>query len=185
MKGLALFLIIMLSYVSCCCISSNNAPILLGKIPVERLLEELEGYKARAILYDPDPEAIKYLHSYGKPLTIEVFFGSWCPDCREHLPHFVKIIQEAANPNISTIFIGVSRDKSEPVHLLQGKRVEFVPTFIVYREDKEIGRIVEHPRISIEHDIVVILKERKPLPLKAQQFLFWDEGLSHSCEPVE
>ena len=167
MKRSAFFLITVLFYVGCCCIMSNNEQVLLGKISMEQLLQRLEGYKARTVLYEPNPEAIRYLHSYNKPLTIEVFFGSWCPDCREHLPPFIKVIQEANNPNISTIFIGVSRDKKEPAHLLQGKGVEFVPTFIIYHQEEEIGRMVEHPRISIEHDLVAILKERKPLPLKA------------------
>ena len=167
-RGLALFLLVtILSYAGCCCISPSNEPVLLGKLSAEQLLERLEGYKARVILYEPDPEAIRHLQSYNKPLTIEVFFGSWCPDCREHLPPFIKVIQEAANPNISTIFIGVSRDKKEPARLLQAKGVKFVPTFIIYRNGDEIGRIIEHPRISIEHDLIAILKERKPLPLKA------------------
>ena len=166
MKALAILLVTILSYAGCCCISPSNEQVLLGKFSAEQLLERLEEYKARVILYEPDPEATRHLQSYNKPLTIEVFFGSWCPDCREHLPPFIKVIQEAANPNISTIFIGVSRDKKEPARLLQGKGVEFVPTFIVYRDGDEIGRIVEHPLISIEHDLIAILKERKPLPLK-------------------
>lgn len=165
MKRSILFLTTVIFYVGCCCIMSNNEQVLLGKIPMEQLLERLEGYKARAVLYEPDPEAIKYIHSYNKPLTIEVFFGSWCPDCREHLPPFIKVIQKADNSNISIIFIGVSRDKKEPASLLEGKGIEFVPTFIIYRQEKEIGRIVEHPRISIEHDLVAILKERTPIPL--------------------
>lgn len=185
MKGLAFFLITALFYVGCCCISSNNGPVIVGKISMEKLLEELEGYKARVILYDPDPEAIEYLHSYDKTLTIEVFFGSWCPDCREHLPHFIKIIQEAANSNISTIFIGVNRDKSEPAHLIQEKGIKFVPTFIVYRNGEEIGRIVEHPRISIEHDLVAIVKERKPLLLKTPQFPLFMKASNLSCEPAQ
>ena len=185
MKRSTLFLTTVLFYVGCCCIMPNNAPVLLGQIPMEQLLEKLEGYKARVILYDPDPEAIRYLHSYNNPLTIEVFFGSWCPDCREHLPPFMKVIQEAANPNISTIFIGVSSDKKEPAYLLQGKGVQFVPTFIIYRDREEIGRIVEHPRISIEHDLVAIVKERKPLPLKAIPFPSYDKGSNPPCEPVE
>ncbi len=160
MKALAVLLVTMLCYAGCCCISPSNEQVLLGKVSMEQLLERLEGYKARAILYEPDPEAIRQLHSYNKPLTIEIFFGSWCPDCREHLPPFIKVIQEAANPNISTIFIGVSRDKQEPAYLIQEKRVKFVPTFILYHDGDEIGRIVEHPRISIEHDLVAILKER-------------------------
>lgn len=180
MKRSAFFLITVLFYVGCCCIMSNNDQVLLGRTSMEQLLERLEEYKARTTLYEPDPNTIRYLHSYNKPLTIEVFFGSWCPDCREHLPSFIKVIQEAANPNISTIFIGISRDKKEPASLLQGKGVEFVPTFIIYRQGEEIGRIVEHPRISIELDLVVILKERMPFPLKAPQLLFYDRGSNPS-----
>ena len=46
------------------------------------------------------------------------------------------------------------RPKQDELH---GYEIEYVPTFIFYREDKEIGRIIETPILSLEEDMLAIL----------------------------
>jgi hypothetical protein len=46
------------------------------------------------------------------------------------------------------------------VELTQARRIERVPTFIVYGDGREIGRIVETPEGSLEEHLVKILKSR-------------------------
>jgi len=40
-------------------------------------------------------------------------------------------------------------------------KVELVPTIILYKEDLEVGRIVESPRMSLEEDMVDIIFSAK------------------------
>ena len=51
----------------------------------------------------------------------------------------------------------VNRSKSTPDNLQEGFNIERVPTFIFYKEGKEIGRFVEFPQESVEADMLKIV----------------------------
>ena len=53
--------------------------------------------------------------------------------------------------------IGVDREKQSSVDLSQ-LNIEYVPTFIVFYKGKELGRIIENPRISLEADLLQLLQ---------------------------
>ena len=55
--------------------------------------------------------------------------------------------------------IAVDRTKEEPKAEVEGYEIEYVPTLIFYREQKEIGRIIETPELSLEEDILAILNQ--------------------------
>ena len=42
---------------------------------------------------------------------------------------------------------------------ISGLKIEKIPTFIFFKDDKEIGRIVESPEVNIETDLLKILKQ--------------------------
>ena len=63
----------------------------------------------------------------------------------------------ADNKAIQIVYINLDRQKKEPADLLQGLDVHSVPTFIIYSAGKELGRIVETPKVSIEQDIADLL----------------------------
>ena len=44
-------------------------------------------------------------------------------------------------------------------YFVEDLQVERVPTFIVYRGDREIGRIVENPKVTMLDDLIQILLE--------------------------
>jgi hypothetical protein len=84
-------------------------------------------------------------------IRINVFLGTWCSDSKVHLPYFL---------HLATIFkwnyelIGVNREKECPFEKKECKSwdIAYVPTFVVYRNDIEIGRIVENPQHSLAED---------------------------------
>ena len=53
--------------------------------------------------------------------------------------------------------IAVDRDKKTPENFEQGLELIQVPTFIFYKENRELGRIVEFPINSLESDMLAIL----------------------------
>ena len=57
--------------------------------------------------------------------------------------------------------IGITRGKKTPDNLQEGYTIEHTPTFIFYKDGKEIGRYVEHARETIEKDILKILSRKK------------------------
>jgi hypothetical protein len=54
-------------------------------------------------------------------------------------------------------FVAVDRSKSKPAAAIAGHHLEKVATFIYYRGDRELGRIVEKPTGLLEDDLLAIV----------------------------
>lgn len=114
----------------------------------------LDGYDN----YKPDSLAINKLTEIPfDDLTIKVVMGTWCPDSRREVPRFLHVIDLWKFPMEKVTFIGVDNSKLSPVGEYEQLDIQRVPTFIFYRKNIEIGRIIENPLTSLEQDIVNIL----------------------------
>jgi hypothetical protein len=136
---------------------SHGETELLGDLTQEGILKTLPEWEETAAAYQPKPEAIQALKAVNQKAHIEVVLGTWCPDSKEHVSAFFKIIGLVDNPLLSTSYVGIPRDKEARKPYIQGKNIDRVPTFIVYTNDQEKGRIIEHPLDSIEEDLLDIL----------------------------
>jgi thiol-disulfide isomerase/thioredoxin len=90
-------------------------------------------------------------------LSIKVVFGTWCPDSRREVPRFMRILDSWRFPVDKVTFIGVDNAKHSPVRGYDSLNIERVPTFIIYKNNNEAGRIIENPVTSLEQDILNIL----------------------------
>jgi hypothetical protein len=54
-------------------------------------------------------------------------------------------------------FIGVDNVKNSPIGGYEAMDIQRVPTFIIYKNNIETGRIIENPVTSLEQDMVNIL----------------------------
>ncbi len=104
--------------------------------------------------YTPKEDAIKKIASVKEKVKVLVVFGYWCPDSQRNVPRFFTIMWKAENPNISYELVPISRGKNPLREKLKIKRI---PTFIIYKDGKEIGRIVENPKKTLEEDLAEIL----------------------------
>lgn len=107
--------------------------------------------------YTLNEEVIESLKFLNQEITIKAFMGTWCEDSQDQTPVFYKILDEAKFNYENLEFIAVDRDKSTPNNLQEGFDIERVPTFIFYKNGKEIGRIVEYPRETVEVDMLKII----------------------------
>ena len=84
-------------------------------------------------------------------IRINVFLGTWCSDSKLHVPQFLHL---ANMFGWKYELIGVNREKECPFEKKECKTwdIAYVPTFVVYRNDIEIGRIVENPQRSLAED---------------------------------
>ncbi len=73
-------------------------------------------------------------------IHIEVYFASWCWMSRKYLPEFIKVAQMY---QLKFTVFELDENKQSEEGFEVGKNIEFVPTFVVYRNNLEIGRIVE------------------------------------------
>lgn len=90
-------------------------------------------------------------------LHIVVVFGSWCSDSKEHLPHFFNIIDKLNLYDDMIDIIAVDRKKQAAEIDLTMYNIEKVPTFIFYKNGKEIGRIIETPQTTLENEMKLII----------------------------
>ena len=107
-----------------------------------------------------DKTTIQSLKEKLDGVTIKGFMGTWCGDSKRETPHFYKIL-EAADFNFKNlVLVTVNRSKKTPNNLQKGYNIIRVPTFIFYKNGKEIGRYVEYARESLEKDILAIVSEK-------------------------
>ncbi len=76
--------------------------------------------------------------------SILVFGGTWCHDTENLLPKFYRLVDRSGIPANLVTLIGVDRQK-KTLHNLQIKwNVTHTPTFIIVKNGKEFGRVVEY-----------------------------------------
>ena len=138
-------------------------PELLGAAKPEQILKISPDWKAIYDAYTPDAATVaKIGEAVAKAkgdLRIEVIFGSWCSDSLDQVPAFLKILDQAGKDTLPAVFTGVPRAKEKRGDLMTKLKIEAIPTFIIYRKDAEIGRIVETPTATLEADLAEILSK--------------------------
>lgn len=93
-------------------------------------------------------------------IKIKTFMGTWCEDSQRETPNFIKILKHSGFNFNNHELITVNREKKTPQGLEKNLNITNVPTFIFYKDGKEINRIVEYPIESLEEDIIKILRNQ-------------------------
>jgi thiol-disulfide isomerase/thioredoxin len=106
-------------------------------------------FAANAKGYTPAANAVDALKNNATGLHIMVFGGTWCGDTKALLPKFFALADSAGFPEKQITVIGVDRAKTAQYNLAQAFQVYNVPTFIVLKNGKEIGRVVEYGKYGM------------------------------------
>jgi thiol-disulfide isomerase/thioredoxin len=117
-------------------------------------------YKAEYAIYQADSETMNQLAGKLKGIKITLVMATWCGDSRDWVPHFYKIMDELNFNYKNLTLICVDREKKAPGTIVEELNIEKVPTFIIYRKKKELGRIIEVPVDILEKDILKILQQQ-------------------------
>jgi len=142
---------------------------LLGQLTKEALSSPPfnQWYINRVDQYDPNSQVLKQIKNLDD-YEIEIFFGTWCGDSRREVPKFIKTLEELDFPDSQLSIIGVNRTKDQykqsPNGEGAGKKIYRTPTFVFYKDGKEINRIVEFPVVSLEQDILTITSGQQYTP---------------------
>jgi len=124
-------------------VSLNPKPPLTGLHKGTELKEHNPGYARSASVYQPNGQAIAALKKEPKPVTVRVFFGSWCPHCRQHVPYILKVEDQLKGSQVKFEYFGLPRPPDAwQTPEVKRLKVGGVPTGIVYVEGKEVGRII-------------------------------------------
>lgn len=108
--------------------------------------------------YKPDNRKLKYLRSHLKEYSIIIFLGTWCSDSHDMIPKLLKILKQVDYPLSGVEMYGVERDKATRNEENKRYQITLLPTIILMKDDKEVGRITETVKRSVEADLVKIIR---------------------------
>ncbi len=143
----------------------RHKQIMLNQCSREGLVtfpEFKDSYDANYENYKVDSTSLTQLNKLMKDKKIKVVLGTWCGDSKFQVPNFLKITDAVKMAEADVTFIAVNGAKEAEGGLLTGLDIQRVPTFIITdKKGKEIGRIVETPKKSLELDLLDILAPKK------------------------
>jgi hypothetical protein len=118
-----------------------------------------EWFKEYYQIYEPDQSVLNQLKLKQEGIEILIILGTWCSDSQEQVPKFFKILDKIKFDKKSVQLICVSSDKEAGAVETANYNIQRVPTFIVYRKGREIGRIVETPCATLEKDLLMFFND--------------------------
>jgi thiol-disulfide isomerase/thioredoxin len=101
-------------------------------------------YPANQSAYTPATEIINAMEAAKDKVQFVIFGGTWCEDTQFILPKFFKLQELAGFPDNNISFFGVNRAKQALGNIAAAFKITNVPTIIVMKDGKEIGRVVEY-----------------------------------------
>jgi thiol-disulfide isomerase/thioredoxin len=99
--------------------------------------------------YTPYASSVDAFKKAKDSIHILAFGGTWCDDTKYILPKFFALADAAGFSQDHITMLGVDRNKKTVNHLAEAFNVTLVPTFIVLKNGKEIGRVVEYGKIGM------------------------------------
>lgn len=144
--------------------ADNGQTVLLGKCVRTSLLQQpfQVWYAYQYQQYKPDSSILLGLKAQQHPYTMQIFLGTWCGDSKREVPRMLKVLDSCGwdSSRLELIFVDGRPEhyKQSPQHEEAGKNILRVPTFIIRKEEKEIGRIIETPTVSLEADLLKIIR---------------------------
>lgn len=145
----------------------NGNAMLLGKCPRTALLDSpfVTWFSSQYDQYLVDSTTCRFIRPLLTDKAITIFMGTWCGDSRREVPRMLKMLDCCGFPESSLTVIMVSNAdtayKKSPGHEEEGRNIVRVPTLIVQDKEREVGRIVEYPRVSLEKDLLAILQKQE------------------------
>ncbi|MBI1936790.1 MAG: thioredoxin family protein [Ignavibacteriales bacterium] len=111
--------------------------------------------------YEAAVQTLDSIKSKLENVSIAIVMGTWCSDSRKQVPAFLRILDELKFEPDKLTLICVDRKKEAEGTRAKDLDIKLVPTLIIYKDEHEIGRIVETPRTTLESDMKNILYDGK------------------------
>ena len=115
-------------------------PPLVGFQSIAELGEHSPEYKRSAASYTPSDPIVDKLKTQSDEVKVQVFFGSWCGACKQMVPRIMRVAEQLAGSNVTFDFYGLPRGFEGDKEAARFK-IEAVPTGVIFRDGKEIGRV--------------------------------------------
>ncbi len=130
---------------------------MVGRASSETILANFQDFKENYDSYLVNSKLLNGTISFDEDIEILTILGTWCKDSSREVSRFMKIIQAIDNYKGKVSYYGLHRSKKDKDGLALLYNIRFLPTFVIFKNGKELGRIVEKPAKSIEDDLFDIL----------------------------
>lgn len=123
--------------------SLDPKPPLVGLHTGAELRQHDPHYARAAVEYRLSEAAIAALRGQPAAVSVRVFFGSWCPVCKQRVPALLEVEEALAGSRVEFQYQGLPQPPAafkdpEAVRL----KVTGVPTAIVFVDGRAVGRLV-------------------------------------------
>ena len=124
----------------------------------KKILMEHEGYTWFLNRYDKYQPSIKELRQINfNEIKIKIFMGTWCHDSKREIPRLIKILDNLKFDQSNVEIIGLTKEKKGYFNDYSRYNITNTPTIIFYKNKKEVGRIIEKPKETLESNMLSIL----------------------------
>lgn len=140
--------------------SQSYGKILLGQQMLSQFQKEpfKTWYDEAYANYDTDKTTLALLGKSLNKYNLKVFVGTWCEDSHREFPRLIKILESIGYPIGRMKIIALSKKMESPESEELTYHIVRVPTIIVEKYGREVGRIVETPETGfIEQDLYNII----------------------------
>lgn len=134
-----------------CANTAKQPSFALGEISKTNLLTTYQSFSTPYEQFTVSTEEQLLIKQWPSNIHIEVFFGTWCHDSQREVPRLLKLL--SYTPTVDHQLIALDYQKSDPKDLAKNKGIKYTPTIILYKNNKEIGRVIERPTNSLVLDI--------------------------------
>lgn len=126
--------------------NDNGTIILNGSITKYVFLnsDAFPWYAASIKNYKADTSLINNLAEAKNKINLVIFGGTWCEDTQNILPKFFVMQEKSGFPDSRISFFAADRNKHVNGNVSEAFAVTNVPTIIVMKNGKEVGRVVEY-----------------------------------------
>jgi len=136
-------------------------PPLIGDVTAEKILAHSPEYRLAMDQYAPSQAALEQIRRCSPAARIEVFYGSWCPFCRRHVPRLLRALELAKGSPLSVRLVALPKGFSQE-KVATERGVQRVPTLIVYDGMREVGRLQGSDWERPEEALVRLLPASRP-----------------------
>jgi hypothetical protein len=141
----------------------DGGKILKGIISRDILANDssFKWYAQNLKSYPVGKDASTIFGKHKDSVQLVIFLGTWCEDSHVIIPKLFPFLDAAGFSNDHITLIGVDRNKKSISHLTDAFNIINVPTVIVMKEGKEVGRVVEYGRYGmVEKELAEIVDKR-------------------------
>ena len=144
MKRFICFFLVL--FVSFPIFSVSNSPLIGDISKDELLLKDNKFYKNYLSAAPYQFDEIIDLDG----ISIKILFGTWCHDSQREIPKLLRMLEDINLKPEMISLIGLDHQKNEPLNRGKILGVKRTPTIIFYKDETEIGRIEETPKMMLE-----------------------------------